>query len=187
MEIVQSREYILIRLSIMEKVKQLLSAFVPVIDEKVIRRLPAQVQSELIHAKLSKGENYLQLPYMVLDHPRHFDGGNIFTVRTMFWWSEFISITLHLSGKHLELFRVNIAEGYKKCKRYFICIQKDQWQHHFSADNYVPVSSIKENDWSTLVQNADFLKIAIYFNLTLWEDLPELTEKVYSEIADLLI
>ena len=170
----------------MEKVKALLSGFVPAVDKHVINRLPEPLKSELVHAKLSKGENYQQLPYMILDHPRLFEGENIFAVRTMFWWSKFLSITLHLSGKHLASFRDIIAEGYEKCGRYFICIHTEQWQHHFEEDNYIPVSSIRDDRWRTIIQNADFLKIAIYFDLNQWEDLPELTEKVYKEISELL-
>ena len=48
--------------------------------------------------KIAKGENYLQLPYVLLDYPRCFDKENIFAIRTMFWWGNFFSITLHLSG-----------------------------------------------------------------------------------------
>src|SRR5688572_24832334 len=47
-------------------------------------------------AKISKGENYLSLPYVMLDYPSAFSKTGICAVRTMFWWGNFFSITLHL-------------------------------------------------------------------------------------------
>src|SRR5436309_811352 len=39
--------------------------------------------------KISRGENYQGLPYMVLDYPRKFTPENIFAIRTLFWWGNF--------------------------------------------------------------------------------------------------
>src|SRR5438552_3801445 len=36
--------------------------------------------------KISKGENYRLLPYVILDYPSFFWKEKIFAVRTMFWW-----------------------------------------------------------------------------------------------------
>ncbi len=51
-----------------------------------------------VSPKISKGENYLGLPYLILDYPRYFKQHDIFAIRTMFWWGHFFSTTLHLSG-----------------------------------------------------------------------------------------
>lgn len=48
--------------------------------------------------KISRGENYRLLPYILLDYPSYFSKNTIFAVRTMFWWGHFFSVTLHLSG-----------------------------------------------------------------------------------------
>ncbi len=50
--------------------------------------------------KISRGENYEGLPYLILDYPRLFDISNIFTIRIMFWWGNFFSITLHLAESY---------------------------------------------------------------------------------------
>src|SRR5688572_33352065 len=57
-----------------------------------------------ISSKVSKGENYKGLPWLVLDYPRHFEPGNIFAIRTLFWWGNFFSTTLHLSGRYKNKF-----------------------------------------------------------------------------------
>ena len=35
--------------------------------------------------KIAKGENYLGLPYVILDYPRIFGKEDVFAFRTMFW------------------------------------------------------------------------------------------------------
>jgi hypothetical protein len=55
---------------------------------------------QCLNGKISRGENYQLLPYIILDYPSYFSRNNIFAVRTMFWWGNFFSITLHLSGDH---------------------------------------------------------------------------------------
>ena len=57
------------------------------------------------NAKISKGENYQGLPYLVLDYPRFFFRDDVFAIRTMFWWGNYFSITLHLKGIFFEAFR----------------------------------------------------------------------------------
>ena len=50
--------------------------------------------------KISRGENYNGLPYVMLDYPRCFGKEDVFAMRTMFWWGNFFSITWHLKGKY---------------------------------------------------------------------------------------
>ena len=55
--------------------------------------------------RIFRGENYKLLPYMVLDYPRQFSKESIFTFRSMFWWGNGFSFTLHLQGHAWEHFR----------------------------------------------------------------------------------
>src|SRR5262245_51174126 len=50
--------------------------------------------------KISKGEKYLGLPYVMLDYPRMFSREDVFAIRTFFWWGNFFSVTLHIKGKY---------------------------------------------------------------------------------------
>ena len=90
LQLVNNTGWILTKRSVMEKVDQVLGSIAEnqkLIIEKEKNRLPQEViKSE---PKISRGENYLQLPYMLLDYPRFFDTENIFAVRTMFWWGNF--------------------------------------------------------------------------------------------------
>jgi hypothetical protein len=122
-----------------------------------------------IPAKISKGENYLGLPYLILDYPRNFSPSNIFTIRTMFWWGRFFSSTLHASGEHL-LLRPHFEKQYQLLADhdYYIGINQDPWQHHFEVSNYKLIKDISEKEFTTILYELPQIKIAVKWPLTDW-------------------
>jgi len=82
------------------------------------------------NGKISKGENYIGLPYMVLDYPRIYDKQNICAVRTMFYWANFFSCTLHVGGSYLiaDFVKINAWKNEIKLPLYF-CVNNNQWQN----------------------------------------------------------
>src|SRR5690349_3943554 len=113
MDLLNNSEWILTKNKIIKKAQRLLEEvqenIVHHVKESAIN-LPAEVIA--ISPKISKGENYLGLPWLMLDYPRYFGKENlrpegplsrqagIFAIRTMFWWGNFFSTTFHLSGEY---------------------------------------------------------------------------------------
>lgn len=124
--------------------------------------------------KISKGENYRGLPYVVLDYPSRFDKENILAIRTMFWWGNFFSVTLQLAGKYQSEYVSRIIQQYDLLVKndFAACINQDQWQHEFSADNYRPVSDLQPLELQKMVEERGFVKIAKKFDLDDWDELP---------------
>lgn len=188
LQLVSNGEWILTKRRVMEKVDRLLSNVADkqrVVIEVEKDWLPAEVvQSE---PKISRGENYLQLPYLILDYPRCFDAENIFAVRTMFWWGNFFSVTLHLSGKYKESFQEKIIQHISSTqKQIFICIHESQWQHHFEAGNYIAVKELGCAGVADTVYKKQFIKLAIKFPLQPWVALPALLDEAFMEMIKLL-
>ena len=52
--------------------------------------------------RISRGEQYKGLPWVMLDYPRVFGKENVLAVRTMFWWGHYFTVTLHLKGEYLR-------------------------------------------------------------------------------------
>jgi hypothetical protein len=187
-QLVNNSGWILTKRIIIDKVNQLMGflsenqkAF---INQEIVWLPSAAVQST---PKISKGENYLRLPYVLLDYPRCFDAGNIFAVRTMFWWGNFFSMTLHLSGTYKQKFQEKIIKNLGKSKQhYFICINQNQWQHHFEADNYIPVNQLSPDALQFIILEKQFLKLAIKFQLQQWNDQPALLDESFREIIEML-
>ncbi len=127
----------------------------------------------LLHPpKIYKGEQYRQLPYVLMDYPRHFNKENIFAIRTFFWWGNFFSITLHISGLWVTKFREVILQQLQhEHEGIFIGINDDQWEHHFNTDNYLPAQScFGDNQLLQKINAMPFLKIAARLPLNEWEN-----------------
>jgi hypothetical protein len=54
--------------------------------------------------KISKGEQYKGLPWVMLDYPRVFGKEDVMAIRTMFWWGHYFSVTLHLKGSYFRTY-----------------------------------------------------------------------------------
>lgn len=96
-----------------------------------------------IPPKISRGQNYLGFPWMILDHPRYFTKSDVFAIRTLCWWTQGISCTLQLSGKYLNHFYPLLQRKASEFSDsgYYICINQDPWHHHFGDDNYQLLNS----------------------------------------------
>ncbi len=134
--------------------------------------------------KISRGENYLGLPWLMLDYPRVFNKEEIFAIRTFFWWGNFFSVTLQLSGKYQYDYSEQLIHAYPELSKqgFFACIQDDQWHHHFGADNYQPVSAMTATEWHTLVRKKSFVKIANTVPLEDWNNAREKLMKIFRQL-----
>ena len=147
--------------------------------------LPAAVLTS--KGKVNRGENYEQLPYVILDSPRLFINGDVFAFRTMFWWGNYFSCTVHLAGIYLAAFKPNLIEFITndKSNSYYIGTGDDEWQHHLRADNYTPAVDILSNKAILNdVSEKPFFKVAIQLPLTKAGELGPEGIKFYKSFLD---
>ena len=121
--------------------------------------------------KISKGENYSGLPYVVLDYPRFFNESGFGAIRTMFWWGNFFSITLHVSGVNKRAFEEKLINAYPliQQEKFYFCISENEWLHHFSAENYISVLEMTQDEYRKRMKETSFVKIATKISLDKWE------------------
>ncbi len=190
MELVNNAELILTKNAILKKVNQLLGnlqenqqQFIALHEKK----LPEKVTGTI--PKISKGEKYQGLPYLILDYPRLFDHENIFAVRTMFWWGHFFSVTLHLSGIYKKEAEEKLITSYDVLmeKGYYCYNNEDQWEHHFENDNYVLVAELNKNDFEKSIREKSFVKLANKISLLEWDDAEKILIRFFNEILEMLV
>lgn len=189
LQLVNNRDWILTKRVVMEKINEFmgeLSAKQKIILQKRIEFLPQEAVSS--EAKISRGENYLQLPFLILDYPRYFKNENFFAVRTMFWWGNFFSVTLQLSGLYKVKYQQSLIDNYDELKQsgYYINVQESQWHHHFEEDNYISVKDITKDEMAAVFQEKNFLKLAVRFPLQEWEFIPGQLENSFTQLFKLL-
>jgi hypothetical protein len=140
-----------------------------------------------LNAKISKGENYLGRPYIILDYPDLFSKENIFAMRTMFWFGEMLSCSLIISGAYLDANHDKIISKLARSrhKDLFFCIAPDPWAHHFEKDNMRPLSKMKLSEIKKHVEENGFIKVARKISLTdsgEWNDFIMSSYKMFRSI-----
>lgn len=186
--LVQNTEWILTRHLITKKVFEMFGSLNEVFKseaEEFNYLFPENIKYQ--NGKISKGENYRLLPYVMLDYPAFFWKDRIFAIRTLFWWGNFFSVTLHLSGVHKEKYLRNgeAIFSYLQEKDFFVCINDDEWEHHFATENYLPASALSVADWETVIQK-DFIKISKKIPLSKWSEANEFIIDCFREMMQLL-
>jgi len=136
--------------------------------------------------KISRGENYLGLPWIVLDNPRHFIKGNIFAIRTLFWWGRFFSTTLHLSGSWQQKTGQKLLSDFDTLQQHSlkVCCSGDEWVHDINSPSYIPLSTIDREHFEKMIQEAPFIKIAAYTSIENIENAIEILMQQFAFIVN---
>lgn len=176
---------ILTKLAIMNKAAMLFKEQMPFID-KEFATIVNEYFIKIAAPKVTKGENYKSLPYIIFDYPAIFSKKNIFALRTMFWWGNFISITLHVCGEYKRHFEKTIIKNLvQNNEDIFICINENQWQHNFDNNNYILFSALSQEQKESISQK-DFIKIALIYKLHHWNMMQQLLPCGYKKIREVL-
>jgi hypothetical protein len=139
--------------------------------------------------KISKGENYKGLPWIVLDYPRLFGREDVLAVRTLFWWGHYFSVTLHLKGRYKDIL-LPVLRGRLALLAdagFHICVSEDEWRHELAADNYVALAGIDGSLLEGLLAREGFVKFscvtALGSGVSLEKTLIRLYEAVVKSIS----
>lgn len=175
LQLMQDTSFFDMKRRIMQKTETLLTDLQAGLEDKknyynVL--LPEKVLN--IPAKISRGENYLGFPYLVLDFPRVFEKEHVFAFRTMFWWGNHFSFTLHVGGKYFEEVKDNFLLNYSSLKLpgVYLCINDDPWEYHYQNDNYKLLSDIEDAAFiENTISSQQFIKLSQRTELSSWTQL----------------
>lgn len=183
MQLVTDANFILTKNNIIKKVVIFFGQLnVAYNQETLIKKLPAEVL--LQPAKISKGENYMGLPYVMLDYPKCFGKDDVFAIRTFFWWGNFLSITLHLKGIYKKQYQQKICNAImqNQLNSSWINSNSVEWEHHLS-DNYKTINSSLHLKF---IQENTVLKLVSKIELKEWELAEEFLQIQFKKYLELL-
>lgn len=159
--IMKDTEFLLAKREITIKITKIFEELAKTLSsEPFYKTLPDALKINFQGAKISKGENYMGLPYLVLDHPRFFDKNNVFTFRAMFWWGNGYSFTLHLQGDFLKLIKPGSFSAEKFSKPTYISAGSSPWEYHYGEDNYVLLDNTNATKLFAESIDKGFLKLS---------------------------
>jgi hypothetical protein len=168
MEFVSSPDIILTKNAILQKIKSFYEEL-QIKQQDILKKYSSQLPEEVlkISPKISRGENYKGLPWLVLDNPRYFQHNNIFAIRTMFWWGNFFSITLHISGNNKNNLLKNLTSNVSLLEKndFYIYNGTKEWEHDIDPDSYKKLSAIDEDKLQKIFSANSFLKLAVKFTV----------------------
>ena len=185
--LVISADWILTKNSVIQKTIKLLASL-QAQQEILLLTYKGILPGEIINSspKISKGENYKGLPYLVLDYPRHFNKEDTFAIRMFFWWGNFFSGTLHLSGIYKRMYEEKIIQSFEtlKTEGFSICINEDQWEHHFEITNYLPLHSLTSYQFEEMINRKPFIKLSKKISLEQWNSAEKKLLEIFSHLIN---
>ncbi len=163
MRLVTDPEWILTKNSIIRKVVEMFGELSAEWRVKLEGIIPSQ-------PKISKGENYRGLPWVMLDCPRAFGREDVLAIRTFFWWGHAFSVTLHLKGIYQQdcLPGILAREAELAEAGFELGISATEWDHGHIPEHYRPWTDATE-----LGADRPWLKLSAQRPLQDWEEAPE--------------
>jgi len=182
LELVCNTDWILTKQIIIQKVYNVFGLAAAEMQRQLAESKPEL--NRLTTPKISKGENYRQLPYVILDYPRLFTKEDTAAIRTFFWWGNFCSVSVQLAGKYKAGAKQKLLDHYcfLSTNDYFICVADAPWEHHFEKDNIMAVSAASAEEFTTLITSKPFVKIAKKIPLEEWENMHSFILKSFKEL-----
>lgn len=176
LSLMQNSELFLTKNGIIRNIYGLFGQISSLLTSTVEQTGPDWVKNLSASPKISKGEQYEEMPWVMLDYPRIFskDRG-IFALRTFFWWGNYFAVQWVVSGifiekgilkEKMERFPENL-EGIPL----YWGIVADPW------DNRIPQEGLTKVGVQGLqkpVMEGKTVKIAIKVSLDDWKKMPQL-------------
>jgi hypothetical protein len=114
-----------------------------------------------------KGEHLEDCPYQYLDFPKHFQGGDTFTFRTLFWWGHHVVFALILEGAGLRSYKQNLINRYGRIagRDLHLCLSPTPWEWKQGQGYTLPLTRDRKSEVAAVLSNRPFFKLARFVPL----------------------
>lgn len=172
LQLIHNEEWILTKNRVIEKITHAMGQLGMEMQQTASQSKDRFV-NELLHSnpKVSRGEKYEGLPYIILDYPRIFAKENILAIRTFFWWGNFCSITLHVRGDYQGSVSKKLMEHYQlfQNQEFYVSFQGNEWNHDLTTRNYHLLNTFTVLEMENAFRNAEFFKLCAKVEFNQWD------------------
>jgi hypothetical protein len=111
--------------------------------------------------QLVKGEHLEDFPYQYLDYPRHFDGANKCTFRTLFWWGHHLCCALLLEGAGMREYKKHLVDRFHQLagKDLELSLAPTLWEWKRGEGFTLPITHDRKAQIAAVLADRSFLKI----------------------------
>jgi len=168
--LMQNSNWILTKNSIIEKISDGFGQLAAKMQETIMLN-PLEYVEEISagNPKISRGEKYESLPYVILDYPRIFGKADILAIRTLFWWGNYCSITLHVKGdwQH-RILKKFLTNPLCLPSDYYVSFSGNEWGHNLYHPDYYQLHQLSREELLQKLPLSDFLKLTAKVEIGDW-------------------
>ncbi len=189
LNVLNDSHFFSVKLSVTRKIIDLFGKLELELKEELNRTgLPEEEGLNVTTGKIFRGENYLNLPYILLDYPKLFNTKNVFAFRSMLWWGNGFSFTLHLQGEAWEKRKDGIIKNIEslKNKELYICVNDTPWQYHFGTDNYIQLDHFLAESRREVLYEKSFIKICSRLEITRYTEVISVAKRTFNNLMKLI-
>lgn len=118
--------------------------------------------------QLVKGEHLELFPYQYLDCPKHFEGDNTFTFRTLFWWGHHLACALLLDGAGIKQYKKQIVDRFHRLagQELELSLAPTLWEWKRGEGYTLPITHDRKARIAAVLAERPFVKIVRFVPLT---------------------
>jgi hypothetical protein len=118
--------------------------------------------------QLVKGEHLEDFPYQYLDYPKHFDGVNAFTFRTLVWWGHHVVCALLLEGAAVKEYKRHIVDRFHQLagRDLELSIAPTLWEWKRGEGFTLPITHDRKAQTAAVLAERSCLKVMRCLPLT---------------------
>jgi len=111
--------------------------------------------------QLVKGEHLEDFPYQYLDYPKHFEGVNKFTFRTLVWWGHHVSCALILEGAEIRRYKKHFVDRFHQLAGHELelSLAPTLWEWKRGEGYTLPITHDRKARLAAVLAERSFLKI----------------------------
>ncbi len=139
-----------------------------------------------LHPKISRGEKYRDLPWVMLDYPRCFDKqkGQL-AIRSFFWWGNYFSIQLQVSGIYKKKF-LDVLPGWQPIPGTWLGgFTTDAWDYELPNPHWKSLFNDAGETNESASDEDHILKLAKKIPIDEWENVEKLLGEYFSQLIQL--
>jgi hypothetical protein len=107
------------------------------------------------------GEHLESFPYQYLDCPKHFDGPNKFSFRTLFWWGHHLACALILEGDGIKQYKKHLVDRFHQIAGHELelSLAPTLWEWKCGEGYTLPITHDRKAQIASVLAERRFLKI----------------------------
>ena len=163
LRLIGDQQFFLQKARIMKKVRALLDGLHAGLQTEVAGvALLAPPSFNLKKCQFVKGEHLEDYPYQYLDFPKHFEGEEKLTFRSLFWWGHHFVFAMIIEGAALLQYKQNFMNRYHLVagKNLHLSLSPSPWEWKQGEGFTLPVAHDRKSEVAAVLAGRRFFKLS---------------------------